>query len=157
MPADAKVQRTEELSTYYKFLGDFLESMSKNMTAFDYMMMQKLQVLRKLRDEMEDIEKMQIAECARCEKDFAYCPSDNVEEQRKLLARLKNAEHKRSMAQEVRNRVSTQFNVAQGAIRCMLENTKSIQKHINSDVAKGQHLLKDALLCLEQYKNTQNQ
>lgn len=156
MAADAKIEKVEELITYSNRLGNFLESMSKNMNAFDCVMMQKLESLRKMKIEMEEIEKKAIAECRDCERELAYCPSVDAESKRHLMSKLKEAEHKMALAQRTSNEVSTRYNVARGAIQCMLDNTKNIQNHIQSDITKGRDLLQKAAVHLDEYKKSKS-
>ena len=62
MAADAKIQRVEELAAYSNHLGGFIESMSKNFTSFNNVMMQKLEVLRQKLRKVEEMEAEAIAE-----------------------------------------------------------------------------------------------
>lgn len=156
MAADAKIQRVEELMLYSNCLGNFLESISKNMNAFDCIMMQKLESLRKIKLEAEEIEKNAIAECSDCERTLAYCPASEVERRRELSIRYREAEHKKLLAQKTRDEVSSLYNVAQGSIRCMLDNTKIVKKHMHSDIEKGRDLLKKASQNLDDYKKTKS-
>lgn len=153
MAADAKIQRVEELAAYSNHLGSFIESMSKNFTSFNNVMMQKLEVLRQKLRKVEEREAEAIAECTQCEKDFAYCSSGDVEERRRLKIKLDEAIHKRLDAQQMKSEVFSQYNVAQGAVRCMLDNTQMIQKKLREDIVKGRQLLKNASVQLEQYKD----
>ena len=57
MAVDARIQKIEELAAYSNHLGSFIESMSKNFTSFNHVMMQKLQVLRQQRRKVEEIER----------------------------------------------------------------------------------------------------
>ena len=153
MAADAKIQRVEELAAYSNHLGGFIESMSKNFTSFNNVMMQKLEVLRQKLRKVEEMEAEAIAEWKQIENELAYCSSEDVEERRKLLVKLKEAEHKKGAAQLMKSEVFSQYVVAQGAVRCMLDNTQIIQKKLRDDIAKGRQLLKNASIQLEQYKD----
>lgn len=153
MAADAKIQRVEELAAYSNHLGGFIESMSKNFISFNNVMMQKLEVLRKKVRKAEDLYAEAIAECTQCEREMAYCSSEDVEERRRLKIKLDEAIHKRLDAQQLKSLVGSQYNVAQGAVRCMLDNTQMIQKKLREDIAKGRQLLKNASVQLEQYKD----
>lgn len=153
MAADAKIQRVEELAAYSNHLGGFIESMSKNFVSFNNVMMQKLEQLRIKVRKAEELEAEAKAECVECEREMAYCSSEDVERRRELAMELREATRKRLAAQEMRSTVSSQYNVAQGAVRCMLDNTQMVQKNLREDIAKGRQLLKNASVQLEQYKD----
>ena len=119
MAADAKVQKVEELAAYSNHLGGFIESMSKNFISFNNVMMQKLEELRKKLRKAEEMCAEATTECSQCERDLAYCSSDNNEVKRNLKIRLDYAINKRLDAQQMRSLVSSQYNVAQGVLRCM--------------------------------------
>ncbi|MBR3758337.1 MAG: hypothetical protein IKK62_07920 [Bacteroidaceae bacterium] len=153
MAADAKVQKVEELAAYSNHLGGFIESMSKNFISFNNVMMQKLEELRKKLRKAEEMCAEATTECSQCERDLAYCSSDNNEVKRNLKIRLDYAINKRLDAQQMRSLVSSQYNVAQGVLRCMLDDTQVIQKKLRDDIAKGRQLLKNASIQLEQYKD----
>lgn len=153
MAADAKIQRVEELAAYSNHLGGFIESMSKNFTSFNNVMMQKLEVLRRKLRQAEEMEAEAIAEWKQKENELAYCSSEEVEQRRKLLAELKDAEHKKGAAQRMKSEISTLYNVAVGEVRCMHDNTQLIQNKLRDNIAKGRQFLKNASVQLEQYKD----
>ena len=130
MAADAKIQRVEELAAYSNHLGGFIESMSKNFTSFNNVMMQKLEQLRIKVRKAEELEDEAKAECVECERALAYCSSEDVDERRELSMKLQEANRKRLAAQQMRSTVQSQYNVAQGAVRCMLDNTQMVQKNL---------------------------
>lgn len=153
MAADAKIQRVEELAAYSNHLGGFIESMSKNFTSFNNVMMQKLEVLRQKLRKAQEMETEAIGEWKQLESALAYCSSEDVEQRRELMARLSQAEHKKNAAQQMKSEVSSQYNVAQGAVRCMLDTTQAVQKKLRDDISKGRQFLKNTSAQLEQYKD----
>lgn len=153
MAVDARIQKVEELAAYSNHLGSFIESMSKNFTSFNHVMMQKLQVLRQQRRKAEEIEKEATAEWLRIEHEYAYCPSENVDEKSFLLQKLHDAEHKKKDAQRLSDIVRHEVCVAEGAARCMLDNTQTVQKKLHDNIDKGRSVLKNASVQLEQYKD----
>lgn len=153
MAADAKIQRIDELAAYSNHLGGFIESMSKNFTSFNNVMMQKLEVLRQKLRKAQDMEAEAIGEWSQLESALAYCSSEDVELRRELLVRLKQAEHKKNAAQRMKSEVSLQYVVAQGAVRCMLDATQAVQKKLRDDISKGRQFLKNTSAQLEQYKD----
>lgn len=153
MAADAKIQRVEELAAYSNHLGGFIESMSKNFTSFNNVMMQKLEVLRQKLRKAQEMEAEAIGEWKQLESALAYCSSEDVEQRRELMARLSQAEHKKNAAQRMKSEVFTQYNVAQGAVRCMLDATQAVQKKLRDDISKGRQFLKNTSAQLELYKD----
>ena len=116
-------------------------------------MIQNLEQLRIKVRKTEELEAKAKAECVEYERKMAYCSSEDVERRRELAMELREATRKRLAAQEMRSTVSSQYNVAQGAVRCMLDNTQMVQKNLREDIAKGRQLLKNASVQLEQYKD----
>lgn len=150
---DAKIQRIEELSAYSRYLSNFSMSMSKNFTSLNDVMMQKLEQLRHKVKEAEEIELEARREHNKCFHDLAACPSSEIEEKKRLLLLINELEHKKRDAQRLCSVVKEQYNVARGAVLCMLDNTKSMQVHIQNNIDKGQRILKNASVQLEQYKD----
>lgn len=153
MSDDARIKHIEEVSQYSIFLGNFCESMVENMEAFEYMLMQKLQTLRSMKDEMEEISLVANKEYKECFRSYAQCPSSDHEERRRISIKLSMLEHKRAMAQKIYGDISDKYCVAYGAIRCMLDNTNTTKKQLAFDVDKGRQFLKKVTLSIEQYIN----
>lgn len=151
MSDDARIKHIEEVSQYSIFLGSFCESMVKNMEAFEYMLMQKLQTLRSMKDEMEEISLAANEEYKECFDSFAQCPSSDHEERSRISIQLNMLEQKKVMAQRLYNDVTLKYQVAQGAIRCMLDNTNNTKKQLMFDIDKGRQLLKKVSHNLEEY------
>lgn len=151
MSDDARIKHIEEVSQYSMFLGSFCESMVKNMESFEYMLMQKLQTLRSMRDEMEELYMDANEEYKECYDSYARCPSSDHEERRSLSIQLDKLEHKKAMAQRLNSSVALKYQVAQGAIRYMLDNTNTTKKQLAFDVDKGRQFLKKVLHNLEEY------
>lgn len=151
MYGDARIKHIEEVSQYSMFLGNFCESMIKNMESFEYMLMQKLQALRTMRDEMEELYRNANEEYKECFDSYAQCPSSDYEERRSLSIQLDKLEHKRAMAQRLNSDVAHKYQVAQGAIRYMLDNTNTTKKQLAFDVDKGRQFLKKVSHNLEEY------
>lgn len=152
MANDAKIQRVEELVAYSKHLGNFTESMAKNFAMFNNVMMQKLEVLRKKRHKAEEIEAEAIREYTAAFNKFAYCPEENREERRILRAKLREAEQKKLAAQRMKGIIRSQYGVAQGMVRTMLDNAKMFQNKLADNIANGRTFLSKASAQLEQYK-----
>lgn len=115
--------------------------------------MQKLQVLRQKRKKAEEQEAAALKEYWDTERTLAYCSPEDVEQRRELLAKLKEAEHKKNNAKRMRTTVSTQYGVAQGAARCMADLTQTMQTKLRNNVSKGRKFLKNNSTQLEQYKD----
>ena len=154
MSDDARIKHIEEVSQYSMFIGNFCESMVKNMEAFEYMLMQKLQILRSMKDEMEEISLAANEEYKECFDSYAQCPTSDYEEKRRISIELSTLEHKRAMAQKIYSDVSLKYQVAYGAIRCMLDNTNTTKKQLAFDIDKGRQFLNKVSHNLEEYIET---
>lgn len=115
--------------------------------------MQKLEVLRKKRDRAEKIEAETIQDYTKAFHEFACCPLENREERRELRARLREAEHKKLAAQRMRGRVNSQYNVARGMVRVMVERSRAFQDKLSNNIGKGRDFLTKTSAQLEQYKD----
>lgn len=152
MANDAKIQQVEELAAYSKQLGNFTESMAKNFATFNNVMMQKLEVLRKKRNKAEEIEAEAIREYTEAFKEYSYCPEEDREERKSLRVKLRKAEQKKLAAQRMKNVVKSQYGVAQGMVRAMLDDSKMFQNKLSNNITNGRNFLSKASVQLEQYK-----
>lgn len=153
MAADAKIQRVEELVAYSRHLGNFIESMSKNFTSFNNVMMQKLQTLRQKEKEAIELEAKATVEWRDIYRQFVSCPSSEADEKSDLAIRLTEAERKKNAAQRMCSIVRQQVGVAKGAVCCMNDNTQTVQKKLRENIDKGVNVLKNASIQLGQYKD----
>ena len=151
MSDDARIKHIEEVAQYSMFLGGFCESMLKNMEAFEFMLMQKLQTLRSMKDEMERISMAANEEYKLCLDSYAQCPSSNHEERRRISIQLNTLEQKRAIAQRLCSGVTLKYQVAQGTIRYMIDNTNTTKKQLAFDIDKGRQFLKKLSHNLEVY------
>lgn len=153
MANDANVQRVDELAEYSRYLYGFIESMTNNFSSFNNVMMQKLEQLSiKLKQAIE-IESEAIRECTKCEKDYAYCPSSDVEGRRRLMVLFEDAQHKKMAACRMKSIVQNEYGVAESAVRCMLDSTKIVQNKLQNDIDRGRQFLKKAAIHLKGYKD----
>ena len=152
MENDAKVQRVEELVVYSKHLGNFTESMAKNFTMFNNVMMQKLEVLRKKKRKAEEIEAEAIREYTVAFNEFAYCPVENRQERRELHIKLRKAGQKKLAAQRMKGIIKSQYDVAHGMVRTMSDKAQMFQNKLADNIANGRTFLRKVSAQLEQYK-----
>lgn len=156
MAEDARIRKIEELLAYSNHLGSFIQSMSMNFNSFNNVLMQKLQSLRQKEKEAIEIEAEAIAEWRELFRQYASCTSREVEKKSLLLKELSKAEQKRNAAQRLCTIVKQQVIVAKGAVQCMNDNTQTIQNKLRNNIDKGQHILKNAVMQLEKYKENSN-
>ena len=156
MATDAKIQRVEELAAYSNHLGNFIESMSKNFTSFNNVMMQKLQVLRQKEKEAMEIETEATTEWKELFREFVSCPSEDARRKADLANKLTRAERKKIAAQRLCSIVKREVGVAKGVARCMLDDSYTIHNKLRNNISKGRNFLKNASVQLEQYKDNSN-
>lgn len=152
MANDAKIQRISELAVYSKHLGSFMESMGRNFAAWNNTMMQNLEELRKITLSAEQAVQAATKEYKEAFYQYANCQLEDREGRHKLLLALKKAEHGKLAAQRMEAEVKSQYNVARGAVLCILDDTKTFQGKLENHTNKGREFLKQSSAHLEHYK-----
>ena len=153
MASDAKVSQVDELTAYAGKMQGFMESVSGNCTTLSNLMVQKLDSLRKKKQQAEQIEEKAVKEYYALLDAMAKLANDDVEGRRELLRQKSFLENKKMKAKLMRERVATQVNVAQGATWSIIEGTKKFQNNTKNNTQQGQKLLKKSVTQLEQYKS----
>ena len=153
MAVDAKVSQIDELTAYAGKMQSFMESVSGNCTALSNLMVQKLDGLRKKLKKAEQLEAEAVAEYNELIKAMAYTANDDVEGRRALLAKKSYLENKKNKAKLMRERVSMQVVVAQGATIAIIDGTKAFQNKVKDNVDKGRQVIKKSVGQLDQYND----
>ena len=151
MAEDAKVSQVGELTAYAGKMQGFMESVSGNCTALNNLMVQKLDGLRKKLKKAEEMEAEAVAEYNELIKAMAYTANDDVEGRRALLAKKSFLENRKNKAKMMREQVSMQVTVAQGATIAIMDATKNFQNKVKENVDKGRQLIKKSVGQLDQY------
>ncbi len=151
MAEDAKVSQVSELTAYAGKMQGFMESVSGNCTALNNLMVQKLDGLRKKLKKAEEMEVEAVAEYNELIKAMAYTANDDVEGRRALLAKKSYLENRKNKAKMMRENVSMQVTVAQGATIAIMDATKAFQNKVKDNVDKGRQLIKKSVGQLDQY------
>lgn len=151
MAEDAKVFQVSELTAYAGKMQGFMESVSGNCTALNNLMVQKLDGLRKKLKKAEEMEAEAVAEYNELIKAMAYTSNDDVEGRRALLAKKSFLENRKNKAKMMREQVSMQVKVAQGATIAIMDATKTFQNKVKENVDKGRQLIKKSVGQLDQY------
>lgn len=151
MAEDAKVSQVSELTAYSGKMQGFMESVSGNCTALNNLMVQKLDGLRKKLKKAEEMEAEAVAEYNELIKAMAYTANDDVEGRRALLAKKSYLENRKNKAKMMREQVSMQVTVAQGATIAIMDATKTFQNKVKENVDKGRQLIKKSVGQLNQY------
>ena len=151
MAEDAKVSQVSELTAYAGKMQGFMESVSGNCTALNNLMVQKLDGLRKKLKKAEEMEAEAVAEYNELIKAMAYTANDDVEGRRALLAKKSYLENRNNKAKMMRENVSMQVTVAQGATIAIMDATKAFQNKVKDNVDKGRQLIKKSVGQLDQY------
>lgn len=151
MAEDAKVSQVSELTAYAGKMQGFMESVSGNCTALNNLMVQKLDGLRKKLKKAEEMEAEAVAEYNELIKAMAYTANDDVEGRRALLAKKSYLENRKNKAKMMRENVSMQVTVAQGATIAIMDATKAFQNKVKDNVDKGRQLIKKSVGQLDQY------
>lgn len=151
MAEDAKVSQVSELTAYAGKMQGFMESVSGNCTALNNLMVQKLDGLRKKLKKAEEMEVEAVAEYNELIKAMAYTANDDVEGRRALLAKKSYLENRKNKAKMMREQVSMQVTVAQGATIAIMDATKAFQNKVKENVDKGRQLIKKSVGQLDQY------
>lgn len=151
MAEDAKVSQVSELTVYAGKMQGFMESVSGNCTALNNLMVQKLDGLRKKLKKAEEMEAEAVAEYNELIKAMAYTANDDVEGRRALLAKKSFLENRKNKAKMMREQVSMQVTVAQGATIAIMDATKAFQNKVKDNVDKGRQLIKKSVGQLDQY------
>ena len=157
MAVDAKVSQIDELTAYAGKMQGFMESVSGNCTALSNLMVQKLDGLRKKLKKAEQMAAEAEAEYFALLDAMAKTANDDVEGRRALLAKKSFFENRKNMAKRMREMVSMQVVVAQGATSAIIDGTKSFQNKLKDNVDKGQRVIKKSVGQLEQYNETKKQ
>ena len=151
MAEDAKISQVSELTAYAGKMQGFMESVSGNCTALNNLMVQKLDGLRKKLKKAEEMEVEAVAEYNELIKAMAYTANDDVEGRRALLAKKSYLENRKNKAKMMREQVSMQVTVAQGATIAIMDATKAFQNKVKENVDKGRQLIKKSVGQLDQY------
>lgn len=154
MAEDAKVSQVSELTAYAGKMQGFMESVSGNCTALNNLMVQKLDGLRKKLKKAEQMEAEAVAEYNALIDALAKTANDDVEGRRALLAQKSYLENKKNKAKMMREHISAQVNVAQGATGAIIDGTKLFQNKTKENVDKGRQVIKKSVAQLEQYNET---
>lgn len=151
MAEDAKVSQVSELTAYSGKMQGFMESVSGNCTALNNLMVQKLDGLRKKLKKAEEMEAEAVAEYNALIDAMAKTANDDVEGRRALLAKKSYLENRKNKAKMMREQVSMQVTVAQGATIAIMDATKTFQNKVKENVDKGRQLIKKSVGQLDQY------
>lgn len=157
MAADANIKQVEDLVAYVKQMNGFVDSVSRNCTSLQNLMVQKLDALRKKLKQAMEIEAQAVAEYQSLLQALAYCPADNVEERRRLLAQKSFLENRKLAAVRMRDQVSQNVNIAQGATYVMIDLTSSFKEKTRLNMEKGMDFVKRARMQLQNYNERNNQ
>ena len=156
MAEDAKVSQVSELTAYAGKMQGFMESVSGNCTALNNLMVQKLDGLRKKLKKAEEMEAEAVAEYNALIDAMAKTANDDVEGRRALLAKKSYLENRKNKAKMMRENVSMQVTVAQGATIAIMDATKTFQNKVKENVDKGRQLIKKSVGHLDQYNEMKN-
>ena len=85
---------------------------------------------------------------------LAKTDNDDVQGRRALLAKKSYVENKKNKAQMMREHVSMQVTVAQGATGAIIDATKQFQNKVKGNVDKGCRVIKKSVAQLDQYNET---
>ena len=151
MAEDAKVSQVSELTAFAGKMQGFMESVSGNCTALNNLMVQKLDGLRKKLKKAEEMEAEAVAEYNALIDAMAKTANDDVEGRRALLAKKSYLENRKNKAKMMRENVSMQVTVAQGATIAIMDATKAFQSKVKDNVDKGRQLIKKSVGQLDQY------
>ena len=151
MAEDAKVSQVSELTAFAGKMQGFMESVSGNCTALNNLMVQKLDGLRKKLKKAEQMETEAVAEYNALIDAMAKTANDDVEGRRALLAKKSYLENRKNKAKMMREQVSMQVTVAQGATIAIMDATKAFQSKVKDNVDKGRQLIKKSVGQLDQY------
>ena len=151
MAEDAKVSQVSELTAFAGKMQGFMESVSGNCTALNNLMVQKLDGLRKKLKKAEEMEAEAVAEYNALIDAMAKTANDDVEGRRALLAKKSYLENRKNKAKMMRENVSMQVTVAQGATIAIMDATKTFQNKVKENVDKGRQLIKKSVGQLDQY------
>lgn len=154
MAEDAKVSQVSELTAYAGKMQGFMESVSRNSVALNNLMVQKLDGLRKKLKKAEEMEAEAVAEYFALLDAMAKTANDDVQGRRALLAKKSYVENKKNKAQMMREHVSMQVVVAQGATGAIIDATKQFQNKVKDNVDKGCRVIKKSVAQLDQYNET---
>ena len=154
MAEDAKVSQVSELTAYAGKMQGFMESVSGNCTALNYLMVQKLDGLRKKLKKAEQMETEAVTEYNALIDAMAKTANDDVQGRRALLAKKSYLENRKNKAKRMREIVAAQVNVAQGATGAIIDGTKLFQNKTKENVDKGRQIIKKSVVQLEQYNET---
>lgn len=157
MAADANIKQVEDLVAYVKQMNGFVDSVSRNCTSLQNLMVQKLDALRKKLKQAMEMEAQAVAEYQALLQALAYCPADNVEERRRLLAQKSFLENRKLAAVRMRDQVSQNVNIAQGATYVMIDLTSSFKEKTRLNMEKGMDFVKRARMQLQNYNERNNQ
>lgn len=150
MANDASIKHIDELAVYSNHLQDFCDSMMKNGSVYSNLMAQKLEELQKKKKEAEDLVKELSAAAIDAENALAYRHDDD---DRVVLLRVFQELHDRSVrARELLGEINLMIVQAQGAVRCIIEKTRSIQNDVKVNIEQGRTMLKKSQIQLEQYR-----
>lgn len=154
MAQDAKVSQVSELTAYAGKMQGFMESVSRNCTALNNLIVQKLDGLRRKLKKAEQMETEAVAEYNALIDAMAKTANDDVQGRRALLAKKGYLENRKNKAKMMREHVAAQVNVAQGATNAIIDATKSFQNKVKGNVDRGRQLLKKSVAQLDQYNET---
>lgn len=154
MAEDAKVSQVSELTAYAGKMQGFMESVSGNCTALNNLMVQKLDSLRKKLKKAEEMEAEAVAEYNALIDAMAKTANDDVQGRRALLAQKSYLENRKNKAKLMREHVSLQVKVAQGATGAITDATKQFQNKVKGNVDKGCQVIKKSVAQLDQYNET---
>lgn len=150
MASDASVKRVEELNIYSSHLQGFCDSMVKNGTAYSNLMVQKLEELaRKVKQAESIVLSLKKVETV-AENELAYRKSDD--KYKELLASFKEKHDDLIEANRLLADLKAKLNVAQGAVRIIIDETKGFQDDVKINIEQGRKVLRNATVQLEQYK-----
>lgn len=154
MAEDAKVSQVSELTAYAGKMQGFMESVSGNCTALNNLMVQKLDSLRKKLKKAEEMEAEAVAEYNALIDAMAKTANDDVQGRRALLAQKSYLENRKNKAKLMREHVSLQVKVAQGATGAITDATKQFQNKVKGNVDKGCQVIRKSVAQLDQYNET---
>jgi len=157
MAADANIKQVEDLVAYVKQMNGFVDSVSRNCTSLQNLMVQKLDALRKKLKQAMEMEAQAVAEYQALLQALAYCPADNVEERQRLLAQKSFLENRKLAAVRMREQVLQNVNIAQGATYLMIDLTSSFKEKTRLNMEKGMDFVKRARMQLQNYNERNNQ
>ena len=154
MAEDAKVSQVSELTAYAGKMQGLMESVSGNCTALNNLMVQKLDSLRKKLKKAEEMEAEAVAEYNALIDAMAKTANDDVQGRRALLAQKSYLENRKNKAKLMREHVSLQVKVAQGATGAITDATKQFQNKVKGNVDKGCQVIRKSVAQLDQYSET---